>query len=792
MSENQDDPLAGIDLSQYGLGKSAPATTPPAGQSDDPLAGIDLSQYGLGKPAAPPPTGTAQLPASTSAVAGESASEPAPKPWSELPGNAWSGVKKAGADFAQGVREGQAPTLGRLLSGAVSGVGSLAKAGDSKVNSLLGLDASSPINKAMGYVPPTGADKAAVEAPLDTLIQNKENEYGSLTRARNTLITQPWSTLMDAATVADPALSGLGAVKTTLGFGAEAASGLSAAEVAANAARIANPKIDAAIKTYTDGRLSAADIPADAHPAFLKTIDEKGLSPATAGEALASASGGVPVPKHVFTGEAPPSDVAQGVGQNIAAANDTIGKKLSDVSGADAPHPSDLAQAVEQKYLDSVNNNKKLYSDAFSEPGDFAPGIIDKHVMPAVDNSLSTMHDFPMDPRELAASPRFPQAKAALQFIRDNASQMDPKNLPAMERFRRDVSSFSADAKSSDKMAVSKIVAGIDDGIINAAKTAGDFSGNGAAAAQKMTTAREAFKAHDAAFNSAADPVSSKIAASIENLRSGHSIDDATGQIIPASQPAAQAAQHGLASALLHKAYGPSMYEKLSGILGPEGAAPLNDFVKQSTMQKGVKASDTAKFQGLLNSPLAQKAFTPEELSAAKFHNEARRIYNKAPIKGVGASESLTGSAGKAIARTLAAGAGHALYGIPGALASVFMEGKGESMLHNRALNKALSGAPKSNRIQRGLASGLRAAASPVTNQNSRMAAEATRLGAQTQQPLPQRAAGGAVGGHQHLVDRLLSAVEHAKKQERESTKSILHMPDEAVASALNKAQEAI
>jgi hypothetical protein len=60
------------------------------------------------------------------------------------------------------------------------------------------------------------------------------------------------------------------------------------------------------------------------------------------------------------------------------------------------------------------------------------------------------------------------------------------------------------------------------------------------------------------------------------------------------------------------------------------------------------------------------------------------------------------------------------------------------------------------------------------------------------QQPLPQRAAGGAVGGHQHLVDRLLSAVERAKREEKEHTKPILHMPDEAVASALNKAQEAI
>jgi hypothetical protein len=60
------------------------------------------------------------------------------------------------------------------------------------------------------------------------------------------------------------------------------------------------------------------------------------------------------------------------------------------------------------------------------------------------------------------------------------------------------------------------------------------------------------------------------------------------------------------------------------------------------------------------------------------------------------------------------------------------------------------------------------------------------------QQALPQRAAGGAVGGHQHLVDRLLSAVERAKREEKEHTKPILHMPDEAVASALNKAQEAI
>jgi hypothetical protein len=53
-------------------------------------------------------------------------------------------------------------------------------------------------------------------------------------------------------------------------------------------------------------------------------------------------------------------------------------------------------------------------------------------------------------------------------------------------------------------------------------------------------------------------------------------------------------------------------------------------------------------------------------------------------------------------------------------------------------------------------------------------------------------AKGGAVKGHQHLVDRLFAAHERAKREEKAHTAGILHQPDEAVAKALHVAQAAI
>jgi hypothetical protein len=61
-----------------------------------------------------------------------------------------------------------------------------------------------------------------------------------------------------------------------------------------------------------------------------------------------------------------------------------------------------------------------------------------------------------------------------------------------------------------------------------------------------------------------------------------------------------------------------------------------------------------------------------------------------------------------------------------------------------------------------------------------------------TEEVNPEYQRGGAVSGHQHLVDRLFSEVEKARKAEKGRTSVLLHQPDEHIAKALNMAQAAI
>lgn len=80
--------------------------------------------------------------------------------------------------------------------------------------------------------------------------------------------------------------------------------------------------------------------------------------------------------------------------------------------------------------------------------------------------------------------------------------------------------------------------------------------------------------------------------------------------------------------------------------------------------------------------------------------------------------------------------------------------------------------------------------AAALRNFAARRALEATRANAEAQSPAYAR--GGKVNGHQHIVDRLMRAVEQARKVEENRTSAILKQPDEHVAKALNIAQEAI
>jgi hypothetical protein len=657
----------------------------------------------------------------------------------------------------------------------------------------------------MGYVPPTGADKAAVEAPLDTLIQNKENEYGSLARARNTLITQPWSTLMDAATVADPALG-------ALSKGARIAGMLGDAEAAATkaAAVVSHPVADAAIQSATEGKLAAADLPQAAHQTMADTFAAKGVNPAAAKEGIIKSAADIDVPASTIAGKAPMPGTEEVVNSEIARGNANIDKKMTELAGAQAPDSTGLIRPVEDAYIQSANGVNDAYRTAFAQPGNFSPALklymgrnISKAISSIGEGGVKTLAD-------LQASPNLEKTAQAATWLQQRMGQLPAGglDLPTIENVRQGLGSFYRGASGSDRNALGKVIDGFDQALQDAAARPNSFSGDGPAVVSNMTAARSAFKQHRDTFFNTKNPAAQPIAKAIGVLDKDHEVDGAGRIVGHASDAQAQLAQSELAGALTKAKTGPAVHEALmdlhgepsvsSGYALPQtpGGQATNDFVRQSILQskedsRGVgtvmKNSPLAMHEAL-NSPIAAKVFHPEELASAKHLNTARRLLNAQPVKGGKFASSIKYGIMQAGVHGAAALAGGVLGGVPGGVASYMAAPHLAKALHLTAAQHALSGAPGPGFFRRAAA----AAASPVTNQNSRMAAEATRLGAQTQQPLPQRAAGGAVGGHQHLVDRLLSAVERAKREEKEHTKPILHMPDEAVASALNKAQEAI
>jgi len=95
---------------------------------------------------------------------------------------------------------------------------------------------------------------------------------------------------------------------------------------------------------------------------------------------------------------------------------------------------------------------------------------------------------------------------------------------------------------------------------------------------------------------------------------------------------------------------------------------------------------------------------------------------------------------------------------------------------------------------------GIIGGATGVAVTPSMLNAAALGMGYLAQKAMPGHANGGrtyAKGGsvkpsHDHLVSRLMSLAETAKKAEKERTKAILSVPDDAVTTALQKAQAAI
>jgi hypothetical protein len=320
-----------------------------------------------------------------------------------------------------------------------------------------------------------------------------------------------------------------------------------------------------------------------------------------------------------------------------------------------------------------------------------------------------------------------------------------PHTVNDLETTRRDLSRIAnhPDTSSTASHHIGNLIRGFDAGRQEAAATPGFFTGDGAQVSRDIAAARNAHSQYmDNYGASAPAPVRN----AVNRLGAGDNIhvDD------PALN---ESAGNMLAASLKHPSNGPMTYGHLQGTpIAPH----VNEFLRGQLLS-GTPEEVTRN----LAHPNAARVFSPAEIRKAQSLNKgtlaSKAVHNViAPTAGaLGASYAATHGAG--------------LFGT----AAADFVGKNTANFVGNAL------APKGNLYDR-----LHAPPQPIDW------GPAANIGALADRSTHAR--GGKVSGHQHLVDRLFTHIEKAKKAEKSRTSVLLRQPDEHIAKALNVAQAAI
>ena len=757
MSGDPNDPLAGIDLSRYAPDAPTSAAPPVAADPSDPLHGIDTSQYTPDTPAKAP--GTA-FPTPHPVTGNE--------PWSQIfgaaPGNAASGVGQIGEGLYNSAKavpkiiaEGPAHT-----AVAASGIEPyLNMYADKARHTVLGDSAADWLNKKIGYAPPaTQAEQDAVKAKA---AQVGPNLYGAAKQAGSDLydrfLTVPgWKKAignnpvgagLDVASIVDPALR-LGVAAR----GLDAAKLIGSPEFASNLAR-------------TGLDLAPEDIPAAHHQVIADVVRQKGLTPASIREGVGVASTGVTPTRGATTGFAPAEGTEAQAANASGAGAARAQNNLTGIAGGQPTSPAELGQSFLDHVAAKKQNVSQMYRGA-GDPDDAFHPYVTNVILDNVRNALRAQEPLFAPNGGASSFDTLAPTESAVQKMQrqlSNPPADQPINMKYLDRVRKDLTNLPKGASDTDWHFSGVAGNAFDRGVSEAAKMDGMYSGNGPQAAANIEAARAA-----AAENFANFGTGPKVPASVRTVLRSYSEDP-------------NAAGATLHSALLNPRTGPGLYDHLSNAgFGPQ----LDQYLGPQLLQ-----GDTASVAKAVQSPIAQRVFTPDELGDAHFHNQARSIYeskNTAPEP-----QGKVKTVAKAAVPVLAAGAAGAVgshYGSIGAgIGASVLGGLAEQGLEHAAGKvgglsgsaRELAGAPKT--FAPALKSGAIRAADVATGVNA---------AAKTGHPAPFKRGGSVKAGHQHLVDRLMREVEKAKRAEKGRTSVLLRQPDEAIAKALNVAQAAI
>lgn len=527
-----------------------------------------------------------------------------------------------------------------------------------------------------------------------------------------------------------------------------------------------------------------------------QTFKSKGISPEAAKEALLVKEGATPT-RTMVTGERPKAAAADIAEKAGVEAEDILGQKATALAGTPPASPTAAAEAIygaERKLTGQYKNIREGVSQA---PGVFKSDAFDVF-LPAIEQRMLAEKI----PTSFENTNLFPKAAEAKKFIEEGIAAGNlpnsnmPFNMDNVELVRRGLVQFSKEAVSpTDRRAIGIMIDGFDNAL-NKALVPQMFSGNGRQIIDDLKQSRDIWSEIHKKF------YDNKGAGGAEFKRMMKELADRQTGTLSSNLPkgSAEAANFVINTSLLNPKVGSSMYSRMEAALGANSTEmqAVRDQIRNMVLNTGGDLSKLPKsIDSFLsqNPDVAKKVFDKSgELQDLRRLSESIRLISTSRLpneqkesKIIGAINRLGSTVGAIAAWNLhspEAGVGMYLAGEAGRRT---MQAVREGM--QRGAEKGAAAplerrAPEVMRILEGPVNPV----APVRNIEPMLEADETQPNYQAPTPLGGRAgrkAGGRVGS---LSDKLVTAVDRAKKNINNDTKVLLSADDNHVAKALEVA----
>lgn len=529
-----------------------------------------------------------------------------------------------------------------------------------------------------------------------------------------------------------------------------------------------------------------------------QTFKSKGISPEAAKEALLVKEGVTPT-RTMVTGEKP-KEAAADIAQKAAVlGEENLGQKVSKLAGEGPESPTGAAGAIH-----GAERNLKEQYDAVREAVSAAPGAFKAEAfdefLPSIEKRMMAQG---IPTSFESAGNLYPEAAKAKKFIEEGIAAGNlvnpnaPFNMDNVELSRRALVQFQKDARSlTDRRAVGVMLNGFDDAL-NKALVPELFSGNGSKIIDDLKQSREIWQ------NLRQNFYDNKGTAGSDFKRMmGELADRQTGAIknnLP--QGSSDAANFVINTSLLNPKVGEAMYSRLETALGKDSAGiqTVKDQIRNRVLSSegGIEKLPASIDKFLSQSPaVARKVFKDNEISDMRRLSESIKAISNSRLP----NEQKEGEIVKAIKKLGSIVGAVAMWNFHSPVAGAITFAAGQTGQHalgayqrlsQRAAEKGAAAtaetrAPEALRFLEGPVT----SAAPVRNIEPFLEPDQTPPGYQAPTPLGGSRMGRKSGGR--VSDRLVAAVDSAKKNINNDTKVLLNADDSHVAKALEVANQHI